>query len=42
MFTANEGGVLTQWDVIFTGTATGDCTAVVYANGGGTGRVVHP
>jgi hypothetical protein len=42
LFTANEGGVLTQFDVIFTGTATGDCTAVVYTNGGGAGFVQQP
>jgi hypothetical protein len=42
LFTANEGGTLTQWNVLFTGTASGDCTVVVYANGGGTGLVVQP
>jgi hypothetical protein len=42
VFTTNEGGVLTQWTVTMNGSATGDCTAVVDAIGGGTASVVQP
>jgi hypothetical protein len=42
VFTANDGGTLSRWDVTVTGSAVGDCTAVVYANGGGVANVVHP
>lgn len=42
VFTANEGGTLTRWDITVTRTERGDCLAFVYADGGGTGTVVHP
>jgi hypothetical protein len=41
VFTVNDGGTLTRWDVTVTGSTGGNCTAVVYANNGGTG-VVQP
>jgi hypothetical protein len=42
VFTANEGGTLTRWDITVTRTAGGDCLAFVYANGGGTGTIFQP
>lgn len=42
VFTANDGGVLSRWDVTMTGSPGADCTAVVYANGGGVANIVHP
>lgn len=42
VFTANDAGTLSRWDVTMTGSADGDCTAVVYANGGGAANVIHP
>jgi len=42
VFTADENGTLTRWDVTSDGTSTGDCTVVVYANAGGNANVVHP
>jgi hypothetical protein len=43
VFTADEGGTLTRWDITVVGSAGGNCTAVVYASGA-TGAVylVHP
>lgn len=42
VFTANDGGTLTRWDVTIDGSSGGDCTAIVYANNGGTVSVRHP
>lgn len=42
VFTANDGGTLSRWDVTVTGTSGGDCSVVVYANNGGAANVVHP
>ncbi len=42
VFTANDGGTLTRWDVTTTGSPGGDCTALVYAYNGGTADVVQP
>ena len=42
VFTVNDGGTLTRWDVTVTGSSVGDCTAVVYADNGGTSLIVHP
>ncbi|MFY0571299.1 hypothetical protein ACN28E_46745 [Archangium lansingense] len=42
VFTANEGGTLTRWDITMTRTADGNCLAFVYTNGGGSGTIVHP
>jgi len=42
VFTVNEGGTPTQWTVTMNGSATGDCTAIVSAIGGGTATVHHP
>jgi hypothetical protein len=42
VFTANDAGTLSRWDITMTGSAGGDCTAVVYANGGGVANIVHP
>lgn len=42
VFTANDGGELTRWDVTINGSSGGDCTAIVYANNGGTVNVRHP
>jgi hypothetical protein len=42
VFTVDEGSTLTRWDVTATGSLTGDCTALVYATGGGPGVVGQP
>ena len=42
VFTANDSGALTRWDVTVTGSSGGNCTYVVYAFNGGTAMVVHP
>jgi hypothetical protein len=42
VFTANDGGTLSRWDVTVTGTSGGDCIVVVYANNGGAAYIVHP
>jgi hypothetical protein len=42
VFTVDEGGTLTRWDITTDGSSTGNCTALVYANGGGTGTTVQP
>lgn len=42
VFTVNDGGTLTRWDVTVTGSSGGSCTAVVYANNGGAAQVVLP
>jgi hypothetical protein len=42
VFTVNDGGTLSRWDATVTGTSGGACTAVVYANNGGTAQVSHP
>jgi len=42
VFTANDGGTLSRWDVTVTGTSGGDCMVVVYANNGGAANIVHP
>ncbi|MCP3167809.1 hypothetical protein [Myxococcus qinghaiensis] len=42
VFTANDGGTLTRWDITVTRTASGNCLAFVYTTGGGTGSIVHP
>lgn len=41
-FIANDGGVLTQWDVVLTDTPDGDCNAIVEASGGSPGIVIYP
>jgi hypothetical protein len=41
VFTVNEGGTLTRWDITVTGSSTGDCN-VVYARGGGAVFIQHP
>ena len=42
VFTANQGGTLTRWDVTSTGSSGANCTVVVYATGAGKGTIVHP
>jgi sulfur relay (sulfurtransferase) complex TusBCD TusD component (DsrE family) len=42
VFTAVEGGKTTQWSVSASGSAGGDCTVTVTANGGGSGFVTRP
>jgi hypothetical protein len=42
VFTANNGGTLSRWDVTVTGSAGGDCTVVVFANNGGAANISHP
>ena len=42
VFTVDEGSALTRWDVTATGSSTGNCTALVYATGGGTGFIQDP
>ena len=42
IFTANQGGTLSKWDVYLTNFEVGnaDCTATVYGNNAGTQQVV--
>lgn len=42
VFTANESGTLTRWDVTMTGSAGQDCTVVVFANNPGPAVIIHP
>ncbi len=42
VFTVNDGGTLTRWDVTVTGSSGGNCTAIVYANNGGAAAVIQP
>jgi Collagen triple helix repeat (20 copies) len=42
VFTANDGGTLTRWNVTVTGSSGGNCTAIVYANNGGAALVSLP
>ncbi len=43
VFTVNDGGTLSRWDVTFADNASGGCTTIVYANGEGlSGVIVHP
>jgi hypothetical protein len=39
VFTVNDGGTLTRWDVTVTGSSGGNCTAIVYANNGGAALI---
>ena len=42
VFAANDGGTLSRWDITLTRSMDDDCTAIVYANGGGEAMVLHP
>jgi len=42
VFTVDEGGTLTRWDVTSMGSSGENCTVIVYTSGGGPGTVVHP
>ena len=42
VFTVDEGGTLTRWDVTSMGSLGENCTVIVYTSGGGPGTVVHP
>jgi hypothetical protein len=42
VFTVNDGGTLTCWDVTVTGSSGGNCTVIVYVNNGGTALISQP
>jgi len=42
VFTSDEGGTLTRWDVTSIGSAGANCTVIVYTSGGGSGTIHHP
>ena len=43
VFTVDEGGTLTSWNITMDGSSTGNCTAIVYADGAGTTAFIgHP
>jgi collagen triple helix repeat protein len=42
VFTANDAGTLSRWDVTVTGSAGGNCTVNVFANNGGAATISHP
>jgi len=42
VFTVDQGGILTRWDITTDGSSTGDCTAIVYSSGAGGSDIVQP
>jgi hypothetical protein len=42
VFTVNDGGILTRWDVTVTGSSGGNCTVIAYANNGGAALISQP
>jgi Collagen triple helix repeat (20 copies) len=42
VLTVNDGGALSRWDITVTGSAGGDCTAIVYSNNSGVSSIGHP